>query len=228
MDVHFVNSNNNNIHQHRTKELRMADFQNFTGAASYPAGLGSPNPFDPAAHVEGMPLNANLNVGESTLLSDAMASVLALAVLYYCMSLARAIVACNRSRGLPRGAVVPDPQSVEEQTRARFEAMAVRSEQTTRLIPMLAILILFTRLRARVDLEGSEPPEYTRNCFYAATAIVYARCLWQEVFYCRWHRRVEIVNNIVDFTMTIVLYVVIGALIYSVCTMSKQRPQNDR
>merc|ERR1719198_2727776 len=105
------------------------------------------------------------------------------------MSLARAVVACNRSRGLPRGAVVPDPHSAEEQQRLRFEAMAVRSEQTTRLIPMLAILILFTRLRARVDLEGSDPPEYTRNCFYAATIIIYARCLWQEVFYCRWHRQ---------------------------------------
>ena len=44
-------------------------------------------------------------------------------------------------------------------------------------IPMLAILIVFARLRARVDLEGSNPQSWVQLVFIVAVSIVYFQAL---------------------------------------------------
>ena len=44
-------------------------------------------------------------------------------------------------------------------------------------IPMLAILITFARLRARVDLEGTTPQEWVQIVFLVAVAILYMQAI---------------------------------------------------
>ena len=50
------------------------------------------------------------------------------------------------------------------------------------MVPMLAILIVFARLRAKVDLEGTNPPDYARKAFYGATALIYIMAFQKIVF----------------------------------------------
>ena len=44
-------------------------------------------------------------------------------------------------------------------------------------IPMLAILITFARLRARVDLEGTTPQEWAQIVFIVAVVILYLQAV---------------------------------------------------
>ena len=46
------------------------------------------------------------------------------------------------------------------------------TDLVTKQIPMLSVLIVFARLRAKVDLEGTDPMPYAQNAFLAIGSLV--------------------------------------------------------
>merc|ERR1711871_1910959 len=46
------------------------------------------------------------------------------------------------------------------------------TELVTKQIPMLSILIVFARLRAKVDLEGTDPAQYAQNAFITIGVLI--------------------------------------------------------
>ena len=134
-----------------------------------------------------------LDVGESTPLSPAMQAVLCLVAIYYACYMLTFIAGLRKSLAAQAklamgssdsestddtektkdGEAVAAEQSMAEKTEAFMTQIADESQATMDMVPMLAILIVFARLRAKVDLEGTNPPDYARKAFYGATAIIY-------------------------------------------------------
>eukprot|EP00946_MAST-07B_sp_MAST-7B-sp1_P001131 g1131.t1 len=187
--------------------------------------LGSPNPWDEANHMRGLPVLQKLHVGETRPLSPAMQSVLLLTALYYLLYMVP-IVERLASRGLSCCAreEVDDCGRTErgESTAPPTVLQRIRknAENAMQLIPMLSILILFARLRSRVDLEGSSPPPYAQSVFYASAVIVYAIALFQDIFFCggprmQWFKRT------LSFLLVLGLIVCVGVIFQTVITGSK-------
>ena len=122
------------------------------------------------------------------LISPAMRAVLLLTTLYYIIVFAKALVEIQiyRTEG-KKG----KSQSINTSEDADEENSLLNSvEMSNRLedyeqnlrgvmegIPMLAILITFARLRARVDLEGTTPQEWVQIVFLVAVAILYMQAI---------------------------------------------------
>ena len=101
------------------------------------------------------------------------------------------------------------------------------AEKTMLLIPMLTILIVFARLRAKVDLEGTNPPDYARKAFFGATAIIYVQAFQSFVISILKNcmpdsaKGLVIFQNVLTFFCTIGIYGCIVAIFYSICTLTK-------
>ena len=48
-------------------------------------------------------------------------------------------------------------------------------------IPMFCVLILFSRLRAKVDSENTEPPGYAKQAYVIAAVVIYLQVLVASV-----------------------------------------------
>merc|ERR1712072_1169161 len=113
----------------------------------------------------------------------------------------------------------PDPV---EQLETMMRQMADQAKSTMLLIPMLSILIVFARLRAKVDLEGTNPPEYARNAFYGATAMIYVQAL--QSFFISMIKScapssaygLTICQNILGFLCTVIIYACIVTIFFSI------------
>ena len=70
----------------------------------------------------------------------------------------------------------PSVKKLEKQLQ-RIQNMVLATSTVTKQIPMLAILIVFTRLRAKLDLEGTEPLPSTKRAFTSIAVFV----LLQEI-----------------------------------------------
>lgn len=114
-----------------------------------------------------------------------------------------------------------------EKTEAFMTQVADDSKATMAVIPMLAILIVFARLRAKVDLEGTNPPDYARKAFYGATAIIYImafqKLVFQMVQSCVPNAASLItkVQGALSFALTLGIYGCIVAIFYSICDLKK-------
>ena len=67
--------------------------------------------------------------------------------------------------------VVKVPAAIQKQL-DNIRDFLQTTELVTKQIPMLAILIVFARLRAKVDLEGTDPPQYAQNAFITIGILV--------------------------------------------------------
>ena len=191
--------------------------------------LGSPNPWDEANHMRGLPVLQKLHVGETRPLSPAMQSVLLLTALYYLLYMIPIVERfaslglsccvreesddCSPRGGTEGGESTPPPPTV-------LQRICKNAENAMQLIPMLSILILFARLRSRVDLEGSSPPPYAQSAFYASAVIIYAIALFRDIFFCggshmQWFKRA------LSFMLALGLIVCIGVIFHTVITGSK-------
>ena len=122
------------------------------------------------------------------LISPAMRAVLLLTTLYYIIVFAKALVEIQiyRTEGKQgkSQSINTSEDADEENSLLNSVAMSNRLEDYEQNlrgvmegIPMLAILITFARLRARVDLEGTTPQEWVQIVFLVAVAILYMQAI---------------------------------------------------
>ena len=122
-----------------------------------------------------------------------MKACLSLVALYYAMfllaffaGLRKSLAAAAKGQALTNEAEAGDntsettegaaeKQSMAQKTEAFMTKVADESRETMIIVPMLTVLIVFARLRAKVDLEGTNPPDYARKAFFGATAIIYVQ-----------------------------------------------------
>lgn len=191
---------------------------------------------DPATQTAGLPVKQKLNIGEKTPLSPAMQAVLCLVVLYYSAMLITFVVGLKKEL-----ASIPFANETDEEKKLR-EAQDTPNEMqkqlnrlqlivddakgTIDLIPMVSILIVFARMRAKVDLEGTNPPDYARKAFFGIVGVMYTQAFFGLIF--------NILQNVMgDSTMltkfkaamklllTFGLYTCIVVIFHSIFTLTK-------
>jgi len=199
----------------------------------------------PAA-LEGMTLKYKLNIGETTPLSPAMKACLSLVALYYAMfllaffaGLRKSLAAAAKGQALTNEAEAGDntsettegaaeKQSMAQKTEAFMTKVADESRETMIIVPMLTVLIVFARLRAKVDLEGTNPPEYARQAFFGATALIYIMAFQKVVFQIissfvgdNMQAMITKLAAVLSFLCTLGVYGCIVAIFYSICDLTK-------
>jgi hypothetical protein len=208
---------------------------------------------DPKTQLAGQPVRQKLNIGESTPLSPAMQSCLALVAVYYAMyligwlaGLRADLAAVIKGQALPSSGggggpsrrILDDDDDDERAGKASnlelmeimMRQMADQARSTMLLIPMLTILIVFARLRAKVDLEGTNPPEYARKAFYGATAIIYVQA-FQSFCFSMFKNcapggayGLTICQNLLGFLCTVGVYACIIVIFLSILNLTKTAP----
>merc|ERR1711968_55731 len=106
----------------------------------------------------------------------------------------------------------PDPLA---QVEIMMRQMAESVKSTMLLIPMLTILIVFARLRAKVDLEGTNPPDYARKAFFSTVGFIYVLAFSKTVFSCNvgW---ATMLRQIIEALCRLGLYTSIIVIFYSI------------
>jgi hypothetical protein len=134
---------------------------------------------------KGSPMLQKLEVGAAPPLSAAMKSVLIMVVIFFIVEvgsyafkvqgeITKMKNAVMKSDGEDKGmldGVVKMPAAVQKQLDFIRDFLQ-STDLVTKQIPMLSILIVFARLRAKVDLEGTDPMPYAQNAFLAIGSLV--------------------------------------------------------
>ena len=134
---------------------------------------------------KGQPVLQNLDVGGSPPLSAAMRSVLIMVVVFFIVEvgsyafkvqgeITKMKNAVMKSDGEDKGmldGVVKMPAEIQKQL-DNIRDFLQTTDMVTKQIPMLSILIVFARLRAKVDLEGTDPAAYAQNAFITIGVLV--------------------------------------------------------
>ena len=134
---------------------------------------------------KGKPVLQNLDVGKSPPLSAAMRSVLIMVVVFFIVEvgsyafkvqgeITKMKNAVMKSDGEDKGmldGVVKMPAEIQKQL-DNIRDFLQTTDMVTKQIPMLSILIVFARLRAKVDLEGTDPAAYAQNAFITIGVLV--------------------------------------------------------
>ena len=138
-----------------------------------------------ASAQKGQPVLQNLDVGKSPPLSAAMRSVLIMVVVFFIVEvgsyafkvqgeITKMKNAVMKSDGEDKGmldGVVKMPAEIQKQL-DNIRDFLQTTDMVTKQIPMLSILIVFARLRAKVDLEGTDPAAYAQNAFITIGVLV--------------------------------------------------------
>ena len=138
-----------------------------------------------ASAQKGSPVLQNLDVGKSPPLSAAMRSVLIMVVVFFIVEvgsyafkvqgeITKMKNAVMKSDGEDKGmldGVVKMPAEIQKQL-DNIRDFLQTTDMVTKQIPMLSILIVFARLRAKVDLEGTDPAAYAQNAFITIGVLV--------------------------------------------------------
>ena len=138
-----------------------------------------------ASAQKGKPVLQNLDVGNSPPLSAAMKSVLIMVVVFFIVEvgsyafkvqgeITKMKNAVMKSDGEDKGmldGVVKMPAEIQKQL-DNIRDFLQTTDMVTKQIPMLSILIVFARLRAKVDLEGTDPAAYAQNAFITIGVLV--------------------------------------------------------
>ena len=100
------------------------------------------------------------------------------------------------------------------------------AEDVTINIPMIAILIVFARLRAKVDLEGTNPTAVCRQAFFGVVGVIYTQAFFMFIYGCLKSNMGESTalvyfNAIMKFLLQAALYTCIGVIFSSIMTMTK-------
>jgi len=203
--------------------------------ASGPAGPT----VDPSTQTMGLPVKQKLNIGEKTSLSPAMQATLCLVALYYGVILIQfiigikgelAMITKNEEKTDGAKPVTNDGEKKEDDAMQKqmdnINKILDDTKETTALIPMIAILIVFARLRAKVDLEGTNPTATCRSAFFGTVGVIYTQAFFGFIFGCIQSamgasKMLTMFKAAMKFALLLGLYICIGIIFSSIMTMTK-------
>ena len=143
---------------------------------------------DPKTVRQGLPVIQKLNPGEKTPFSAAMQACLLLVGLHFVMSFLGYLTKFRSEIATLQGKEIPSYKQQEQEEIEGLEGFLndvyKNIKSVTDAIPMFVILIVFCRLRAKVDLEGSNPPDYARKAFYTGVACIYLQAFLETILFC--------------------------------------------
>ena len=207
---------------------------------------GSANSRSLCPTAAGLPFKQKLNIGEKTPLSPAMQSVLCLVALYYAVILITFILdmkkeLANITSDEPKTEATPpvtatssstvalvekDPVGTAAKAEKQLRQILADADATCKLIPMVAILIVFARLRAKVDLEGTNPSDTCRKSFFAIVGIMYTQAFFAAIFGCIQscmgeNGMLTKFKNLMKFLLTLSLYICIVIIFQAIISQVK-------
>ena len=159
-------------------------------------------------------------IGRSPNISTAMAVVLSMIVLYFTVIVFDLLLENPICRSITSRFQSKKDVATIEKTRLINRAMMAQCEQ----IPMLCVLILFCRLRARIDLEGSQPQPYAKQAFVIAAVLIYLQVLLASVV--STHTQVLLCKQLSTSILKCVVLVNICTIIVSIITLKKGSTDN--
>ena len=138
-----------------------------------------------ASAQKGQPVLQRIAIGQNTNLSAAMKSVLIMVIVFFIVEvgsyafkvqgeITKMKNAVMKSDGEDKGmldGVVKMPAEIQKQL-DNIRDFLQTTDMVTKQIPMLSILIVFARLRAKVDLEGTDPAAYAQNAFITIGVLI--------------------------------------------------------
>jgi hypothetical protein len=98
------------------------------------------------------------------------------------------------------------------------------TELVTKQIPMLAILIVFARLRAKVDLEGTDPAKYAQNAFITIGVLIAVQAGALFLDTCD-NPTLKVLNIVVQGLCKLSIMVCVVIVIESIFSLKKTPPQ---
>ena len=186
---------------------------------------------------KGQPVLQNLDVGGSPPLSAAMRSVLIMVVVFFIVEvgsyafkvqgeITKMKNAVMKSDGEDKGmldGVVKMPAEIQKQL-DNIRDFLQSTDLVTKQIPMLSVLIVFARLRAKVDLEGTDPMPYAQNAFLAIGSLVaiQAGALFFDT--CE-NSTLKVINIVVQGLCKLSIMVCVVIIIESIFSLKKTVPK---
>ena len=186
---------------------------------------------------KGQPVLQNLDVGGSPPLSAAMRSVLIMVVVFFIVEvgsyafkvqgeITKMKNAVMKSDGEDKGmldGVVKMPAEIQKQL-DNIRDFLQSTDLVTKQIPMLSVLIVFARLRAKVDLEGTDPLPYAQNAFLAIGSLVaiQAGALFFDT--CE-NSTLKVINIVVQGLCKLSIMVCVVIVIESIFSLKKTVPK---
>ena len=173
-----------------------------------------------------------------------MQSVLCLVALYYAVILVTFVLDMKKElanitdddaaapvtagAGTAAAALVGDKKAdgAAEKAEKQLRQILADADATCKLIPMVAILIVFARLRAKVDLEGTNPSDMCRKSFFAIVGIMYTQAFSTTIFGCIQSFAGESgmltkFKNLMKFLLTFGLYTCIVIIFHAIISQVK-------
>ena len=187
---------------------------------------------------KGSPVLQNLNVGDQPPLSSAMKSVLIMVVVFFIVEVGsysfkvqgeitkmkNAVMKSDdgEDKGMLDG-VVKMPAEIQKQL-DNIRDFLQTTELVTKQIPMLAILIVFARLRAKVDLEGTDPAKYAQNAFITIGVLIAVQAGALFLDTCD-NPTLKVLNIVVQGLCKLSIMVCVVIVIESIFSLKKTVPQ---
>ena len=186
---------------------------------------------------EGQPVLQRIKVGASPPLSSAMKSVLIMVVVFFIVEvgsyafnvqgeITKMKNAVMKSDGEDKGmleGVVKMPAEIQKQL-DNIRDFLQTTELVTKQIPMLAILIVFARLRAKVDLEGTDPAQYAQNAFITIGVLIAIQAGALFLDTCE-NATLKIFNIVVQGLCKLSIMVCVVIVIESIFSLKKTAPK---
>ena len=170
-----------------------------------------------------------------------MQAVLCLVALYYAIQLVAYIITIKKqlrevqntgeteeTKKLREAEDAKNPDPIQAQLN-KLQKIVDDAKATCDLIPMVSILIVFARLRAKVDLEGTNPPEHVRKCFFGIVGIMYTQAFFVMIFSViismvgdsPMLKTVMQFKSLLNFLLMLALYTCIVVIFMGICTQVK-------
>ena len=189
-----------------------------------------------ASAQKGQPVLQRIAIGQNTNLSAAMKSVLIMVIVFFIVEvgsyafkvqgeITKMKNAVMKSDGEDKGmldGVVKMPAEIQKQL-DNIRDFLQSTDLVTKQIPMLSVLIVFARLRAKVDLEGTDPMPYAQNAFLAIGSLVaiQAGALFFDT--CE-NSTLKVVNIVVQGLCKLSIMVCVVIVIESIFSTKKSAP----
>ena len=169
-----------------------------------------------------------------------MQAVLCLVALYYSIQLVAFIITIKKqlrevqntgeteeTKKLREAEDAKNPDPIQAQLN-KLQKIVDDAKATCDLIPMVSILIVFARLRAKVDLEGTNPPEHVRKCFFGIVGIMYTQAFFVMIFSIigsmvgpEMIKGLTQFKALLQFLLMLALYTCIVVIFMGICTQVK-------
>lgn len=172
--------------------------------------------------------------GEKPQLSAAMNATLTMVIVFFIVEVGNYVFTVKGEYERVKGAVLgqtdtdgPDANrslggTMEDEFEKRMkqiQAMINLAEGVTTQIPMICLLILFARLRAKVDLEGTEPQPFVKNTFMTVSLLVALQACALALSGCG--EKCSTINIVVQGVCKLGVFVCICIIIGSIVHLTK-------